>query len=92
MLCCIYPQPHWGDFCSNDSHRAGIFLGFLWDHVVPTEGARRVPVVEPLLQARLVENVATTELVDLCLGLELVQADGALLLGAFAYEHRLVLH
>lgn len=79
-------------FHSEKSHRASVFLDFLWHHVVPTERARRVPVVQPLFQTLLMENMAAGELVDLCLGLELSQADGALLLRAFAYENWLVLH
>lgn len=61
--------------------------------MIPTERASGVPVVQPLLQARLVEDMAARELVNLSLGIELGQTDGALFLfGATTNEHRLVLH
>lgn len=49
--------------------------------MVPTKRARCVPVIQPFLEARFMENMSTREAIYLCIWFEIDQANGTFLFG-----------
>lgn len=81
-LCYTYklPQTSYTTKTKIHSHRSSVTIVVQRHNVIPAEGARNIPILEPFLETHRVENMPARQLVYHCIWRKLCEADRALLL------------